>query len=56
MKKHQCPSCGEEEENEKYNKPCPWNPDVMCVQYPINEGVDDVYCLDGCENYKGPAD
>ena len=43
------------EENEKYSKPCPWNPYVMCVQFPVKEDVDEKFCLDGCENYKGPA-
>ena len=34
-------------ENEKYNKPCPYNPEVMCVQMPSEEG-DDCFCADGC--------
>ena len=37
------------EENEKYNKPCPYNPAVMCVQMPCHES-DDNYCDDGCPN------
>jgi len=33
-----------EDENEKYNKPCPHNPEVMCVQMPIDEEIDDTNC------------
>ena len=43
-----CPNCI----NEKYNKPCPYNPKVMCVQMPGEEG-DDSYCDDGCPNRGG---
>ncbi len=39
-------------ENEKYNKPCPYNPKVMCVQMPCDP-EDDNYCDDGCPNRKG---
>ena len=35
------------DENEKYNKPCPYNSKVMCVQMPC-EPEDDNYCDDGC--------
>jgi len=38
-------------ENEKYNKPCPYNPEIMCVQMPC-EPEDDNLCGDGCPNYK----
>lgn len=31
-------------ENEKHNKPCPYNPKVMCVQYP-----DDSCGCDPCQ-------
>ena len=34
-------------ENEKYNLPCPHNPEIMCVQMPCDQG-DDNYCDDGC--------
>lgn len=43
----ECPDC----ENERYNKPCPYNPKVMCVQMPDEEG-DCNYCDDGCPNRK----
>ncbi len=46
------------EENEKHNKPCPYNPSVMCVQMPMDEVADDC-CCDDCENYSRlppPAD
>ena len=36
-----------EEENEKYNLPCPYNKKVMCVQMP-SDPTDDNYCDDGC--------
>ncbi len=36
-------------ENEKYNQPCPYNKDVMCVQMPCDP-EDDNYCSDGCPN------
>ncbi len=37
-------------ENEKYNKPCPYNPAVMCIQMPGDRQVDDYYCDNGCPN------
>ncbi len=37
-----------EVENEKYNKPCPYNPKAMCVQMPCDEN-DDTLC-EGCPN------
>ncbi len=37
------------DENEKYNLPCPFNPEVMCIQMP-SEPEDDNYCDDGCPN------
>lgn len=37
-------------ENEKYNKPCPYNPTVMCVQMPGDRKADDFYCDHGCPN------
>ena len=40
-----------QEENEKYNLSCPFNPEVMCIQMP-NEPEDDNYCDDGCPNRK----
>ena len=38
-----------EAENEKYNLPCPYNPEVMCIQMPCDPR-DDNYCDDGCPN------
>lgn len=39
------------EENEKYNKPCPHNSKVMCIQYPEDScGCDP---CDECENKIG---
>ena len=35
--------------NKKYNKPCPYNSTVMCVQMPCSKH-DDNYCNDGCPN------
>jgi len=41
------------DENEKYNKPCPYNSKVMCVQLPIEEdGCGCDYCKDVCPNYR----
>lgn len=40
-----------EQENEKYNLPCPYNPDIKCVQIPDDScGCD--WC-EGCENRVG---
>lgn len=38
------------DENEKYNLPCPYNPKRMCVQMPGDREVDDFYCDNGCPN------
>lgn len=39
-----------EAENQKYTKPCPYNPNIDCVQLPENErGCD--FCKE-CEHYK----
>ncbi len=38
-------------DNEAYNKPCPYNSTIMCVQMPCDVG-DDNYCDDGCPNRK----
>lgn len=35
-------------ENKKYEKPCPHNQQVRCVQFPATEGVDDLACNDEC--------
>ena len=42
-------------ENEKYNLPCPYNAEVMCIQMPC-EPEDDNYCDDGCPNRKKESD
>lgn len=42
-----CEKLTPDEENEKYNLPCPYDPDVMCVQMPCAP-EDDNYCDDGC--------
>ena len=38
-------------ENEKYDLPCPYNKEVMCIQMPCDP-TDDNYCDDGCPNRK----
>ena len=42
----------EEDENEKYNLPCPYNKKAMCIQRP-SAPEDDNYCDDGCPIRKG---
>ncbi len=41
-----------ENENEKYNLPCPYNKKVMCIQMP-SAPEDDNYCDDGCPVREG---
>lgn len=39
-----------EQENEKYNKPCPYNNSIMCVQYPDEDNACSCDPCDGCPN------
>lgn len=41
-----------EEENEKYNLPCPYASDVKCVQYPCSAEDCDCDSCGDCEHYK----
>ncbi len=41
-----------DEENEKHNKPCPYKPEIMCVQMPGDREMDGFYCDHGCPNRK----
>ena len=36
-----------EEENEQYSIPCPYHPEVMCVQLPISKEEANEFCNGG---------
>lgn len=39
------------DENEKYNLPCPYDPKIMCVQIPGDkDSCNCDYCFDVCPN------